>query len=239
MINWLVNQNNYSLLNNDIHLVKVFIPTALTHYDYYWSLLSADEQERALRYRFEKDRNQSVISRGILRELTSRYLALDPKQIIFSVTQHGKLFLENNSFEFNVSHSHEYILYSFTLNTAIGVDIEYAKDDIDFAGIAKRFFSAQEYADFATLSLAEQPLGFYNAWTRKEAYIKAIGEGLSHPLESFDVTLLPNQIAKITRIAVNPAELSEWTLQAFTPDKDYFAAFATKQKVNNVFTYCY
>jgi 4'-phosphopantetheinyl transferase len=223
-----------------IYLIKCFIPVVSKNYNTYWEILNKEEQARAKRFYFAKDRVQSVCARGILRQILARCLALSPADICLHATPHGKLFLakEDNiiSLEFNLSHAHECIVYALTLIHPVGIDVEYPKDNIDYNGIAERFFSPHEQDQLTQLSPEQKSLGFYSAWTRKEAYIKAIGEGLSHPLTAFDVTLIPGEEARLLRLEKDPDELLQWTLHDFSPFMGYFAAFATKQKIEQI---CY
>ena len=137
--------------------------------------------------------------------------------------------------QFNLSHSHEIIVYALTIGTPIGVDVEYPKHNIDYDGIAQRFFSINECRQLKALPVEDKKTAFYNAWTRKEAYIKAVGEGLSHPLDTFDVTLLPHEPARLTRLAKQPELLAEWTLEKFTPFPGYYGAYALMQKVKQTY----
>src|SRR5262245_24107771 len=126
-INWQNFPESIALNENEIHIVRVFIPEKINYYDYYWDHLNSEEKDRASRFRFDEDREQNVIARGILRKLLSFYLPIDPTEIEFTVTNHGKLYLakQQNSLQiqFNVSHSNQCIIYAVTLSDEIGVDV--------------------------------------------------------------------------------------------------------------------
>lgn len=233
---WLKLATKPVLTNQAIHIIRAFIPDEFKNYECYWQLLNAEEKDRANRYKFTKDKNQSVLSRGILRRVIATYIPVTAQEVVFSVTKHGKLSLSgiHDNLKFNVSHSEQCILLAFTYKDEIGVDVEYPKNNVDFIGLAKRFFSATEYQELLKLSESERYIGFYNAWTRKEAYIKALGEGLSHPLDSFDVALLPNANIEILRIAQPEHEVKNWSLFAFEPYAEYFAACAIRRKINTI-----
>lgn len=239
-IQWQVWPEKIQLRKQHVYLIRCLIPIVATHYNQYWQSLNREEQARAKRFYFAKDRIQSVCARGILRQILARCLAASPVDICLQTTTYGKIFLPEKdnsiSLEFNLSHTHDCIVYALTLTHPIGIDVEYPKDNIDYTGIAERFFSPLEQHQLAQLSSEQKYKGFYNAWTRKEAYIKAIGEGLSHPLTAFDVSLMPGEEARLLRLEKEPNELAQWTLQDFSPFPDYFAAFATKQWVDEI---CY
>lgn len=237
--NWLPMVGNIILQSDEIQLLRVHTPAVISRYNDFWQILSNEERERASRFYFAKDREQSVCARAILRLILAPLLNLDASKITFNTTKYGKLYLPHDintqSIQFNLSHSHEIIVYALTLHTLIGVDVEYPKHNIDYDGIAKRFFSSNECKQLKALLENEKQMAFYNAWTRKEAYIKAIGEGLSHPLDTFDVTLLPHEPARLTRLAKQPELLAEWTLDKFTPFHGYYGAYALRQKVKQTY----
>jgi len=191
----------------------------------FWHILSAAEQERAAKFYFEKDRQAFVVGRGMLRLLLGRYLALDPRAVAFEYGEFGKPTLGSaTELQFNVSHSQGKMLLGFCWETAVGVDIEQIRTYQAMSDIAHRYFSAVEYAQFLTVSPEQVPEAFFNCWTRKEAYIKAIGEGLSCPLDEFDVSLLPGEPARLIRIRGSEAAAAAWTLFSFTPFAGYRGA---------------
>lgn len=186
-----------------------------------WQLLSEDEEARAQRFRLELHRQRFVVGRSILRVLLGRYLHTAPESIAFSYAPNGKPFLvpQNSvqSVEFNVSHSQEMALYAFVRRQAIGVDIEYVRAFPDMHTIVNRFFSLQEQKLFHSLPASRQTAAFFAAWTRKEAYLKACGEGLSLPLSQFEVSLEPDETAQVLAIDGNRDEAAQWFLQDILP----------------------
>ena len=133
-----------------------------------------------------------------------------------------------DSINFNVSHAHGFIVFAFTRNREIGIDIERIRPEAAHDGVAERFFSAQEVKVLRSLPLHAQPQAFFNCWTRKEAYIKARGEGLSIPLNQFDVSLIPGESAKLIESRVDPDDAQKWTLQALPMGTQYAAALAVE-----------
>lgn len=228
--------------NNHIHIWHFsFAPHHKA--DRYWNVLTKDEKERADRFYFDKDRMAWLFSRGILRTILSQYLGIKPDAIRFQYTSYGKPFLDPlqnpAGLHFNVSHTHHCILYAFTKNIDIGIDVEYLKSDIDHQGIAKNFFSPYEYQLLTNANHEQQNTLFYKIWTCKEAFIKAIGQGLSYPLADFDVAVQENEPAKVLNIKGEPHEANQWTLHSFTPADRYIAAIATRQPVQQITYYGY
>ena len=184
----------------------------------YSAVLSAEERSRAGQFRFERDRRRYTARRGILRELIGSYLACDPAAVAFVHNAYGKPALAQGDLRFNLSHSHGVALYAFCQGADVGCDIE--RRDAKFAAeqIPERFFSREEVRVLRSLPVHEQTQGFFNCWTRKEAYIKAVGRGLSIDLDSFDVSLAPDEPAALRR------GCEGWSVQSFAPMPGFQAA---------------
>lgn len=196
-------------------------------------ILSADEQARAERFYFEKDRAHFIVARGLLRVILSRYLDIEPSQLRFCYSPCGKPSLVATSDQrtlcFNVSHSCGLALYAVTRGRKIGIDLERIRTDFACEQIAERFFSSREKAMLRALSAKKvKHKAFFNCWTRKEAYIKARGEGLSLPLDQFDVSLAPGEPATLLNTRGDPLEASRWSLQELFPGPGYVAALAVE-----------
>lgn len=192
--------------------------------------LSPDEIDRSVRFHFQKDREQFIAARGGLRDILSRYLTVSPAQLQFNYSPYGKPALGGESvtsgLSFNLSHSHQLALVAVTRGCAVGVDLEWMRSELADEQIARRFFSKVEVQ-----SLLEQPLllqkeAFFTCWTRKEAYIKARGEGLSLPLDQFDVALIPGEPARLLATRPDPHEAERWSLFHLAPGPGYVAALA-------------
>jgi 4'-phosphopantetheinyl transferase len=195
-----------------------------------WQLLSRDERERAGKFRYAKHRQHYVVARASLRRLLAERLRIAPTAIEFVETKHGKPRLAPvhgaADVEFNLSHSGILALYAFTRGRAVGVDIELIREVPDIDGLAERFFSVAETALLRAVPVDRRSLAFLACWTRKEAFIKALGLGLSCPLDAFDVTIDPDAPARITRIEGRIDTVANWTMQGFTPYHGYIAAVA-------------
>lgn len=159
--------NGLDLESNTVDVWCVHLPIEVKFHEQFKSTLSADELEHAAKFRFEKDQNQFIASRGGLRNILSQYLNIFPQNFMFSYTEYKKPFLADSGINFNVSHSGEYIIYAMTRGGAIGIDIEKINLDMDFISMAKIMFSENEYRDFLLLTQEEQPLAFYRLWTKK------------------------------------------------------------------------
>jgi 4'-phosphopantetheinyl transferase len=193
--------------------------------------LSPDESARAARFHFERDQRHFTVGRGILRNLLAGYLSLPPAALAFTYGPQNKPTLATSlsvDLRFNLSHSHGQALFAFTIGREIGVDLEAIRRLDDAAAIARRFFSAQEYTTLMSLPTGQQPEGFFNCWTRKEAYIKALGQGLSHPLNAFDVSLKPGEPAALLAVRGDPHEVARWSMLALTPVAGYVAALVVE-----------
>ena len=194
--------------------------------------LAADERARAERYYFDRDREHFIVARGVLRAILGRTLNRAPESLSFCYGSHGKPALAGESdgatIRFNVSHSHGIALYAVTRGRELGVDLEHIRFDLEVAEIAERFFSRREIAMLRTLPTELQCQAFFHCWTRKEAYIKARGEGLSLPLDQFDVSLIPGEPAALLGTHPDPSEASRWSVQELFPAPGYAAALAVR-----------
>jgi len=192
--------------------------------------LTADECQRAERYVFEKDRTHFVVARGLLRVLLGRYLRQEPQHLRFTYGLHGKPALATDmgrvALRFNVSHSHGLALYAITCGREIGVDVERIRPAVVQEKVAERFFSPREVTVLRALPTPLQAPAFFACWTRKEAYIKAKGDGLSLPLDQFDVSLAPGEPAALLHTTWDPQEAACWALQDLAPAPGYRAAVA-------------
>jgi 4'-phosphopantetheinyl transferase len=195
-------------------------------------LLSPDERERAERFHFHKHREHFMVARGVLRTILGCYLRVEPSQLRFAYSAYGKPALDeipdHQTLRFNLSHSRELALYAFTREREIGLDLEYRREDFASEQIAERFFSAREVEMLRALPSKSRTEGFFNCWTRKEAYIKAVGLGLSLQLDRFDVSLSPFEPAALLRISDDEMEAARWSLRDLRPAKGYSAALAVK-----------
>lgn len=198
-------------------------------------ILSSDEKERANRFRFDHLQKSFVVARGALRVLLGRYLGVSPASVQFIYGAAGKPGLtEPVSLQFNASHSGGLAVFAFTAGCEIGVDVEQIRPMPDMQNIADRFFCAEEAAELMTLSGNQRTHAFFLCWTRKEAYIKATGEGLSAPLDEFRVTLQPGHSARFIHL---PQGETGWKLHDLQLASNYTAALAYCDTERQVVTF--
>jgi 4'-phosphopantetheinyl transferase len=214
----------------DVHVLSASLDQAGRRLQALAGLLSPDETRRAARYHFARDRDRFITARGLLRSILAPYLGVPPEGIEFRYGPQGKprvvSQITSADLRFNVSHSNALALYAICRGRDLGVDVERVKPLSDADHIAERFFSAREGATLRALPEGERQRAFFACWTRKEAYIKATGDGLSRPLDEFDVSLGPGCPARLERVAGAPEEAARWSLAALEPAEGYEAALA-------------
>ena len=192
--------------------------------------LSRDERERADRFYFERDRRRFVCARGVLRNLLADYQDDDPAMLTFRYGSHGKPELDmgcGRPIAFNVSHSGELALLAFSRRGDVGVDVEQFRYMSDRDDIACRFFARGEVARLRALPLVEHEAAFFRCWTRKEAYVKAVGDGLARPLDAFEVTFASDEPGRLT-IRADERESRRWALRGLEVAPRYAAALVTE-----------
>lgn len=191
-------------------------------------VLSKRERERANRFIFQRDRDRFIVARAGLRRLLASRLDLPAEAIEFEYGAHGKPALAHksgpNDLRFNVSHSENVAIYAFADGRAVGVDIEAVREIQDRDDIATHCFSANENKAYLLLGSDERSQAFFNGWTRKEAFIKATGDGMHRPLDSFDVSLRPDEPARILRVGERNGEDCGWLLYSFSPLQGFVSA---------------
>ncbi len=193
--------------------------------------LCQSEQERAARFHFQADYDRYVAARAFLRLQLGAFLDCDPRSLLFQYTSHGKPFIEKCGIEFNVSHSGDWVLFAFTRSTEIGVDIEHIRPMPDMRDVAKQNFAAPEFARWEATPEQDRTEAFYRCWTRKESFIKAIGEGLSCPLDSFEVAFGLGEPARLTSVNGDEALAAKWWV-ADLPGFAGYAAAVTARPAN-------
>lgn len=193
-------------------------------------LLSPEEHARAARFIYEADRLRYIVGRSMLRSVLGRYLALDPRAIRIGYGSHGKPELaEPSHLRFNLAHSANLVLYAFTLNAALGIDVECIRGDIEGTLIAEQFFTPTECAALRALPENEQLEAFFRCWTRKEAFVKANGLGLSFDLDEFEVSLKADEPSALLSVRGDAACASRWTMHSFLPADGFVATVAVNE----------
>jgi 4'-phosphopantetheinyl transferase len=213
---------------NEVHVWRTTLDQTPSQTQRFLDTLAADEQARARRFYFARDREHFIVARGVLRAILGCYLDRAPECLSFCYGLRGKPALVGDSDEdairFSVSHSHGVALYAITRGREVGIDLERIRFDLAVVEIAERFFSRREVAMLRSLPIELQRQAFFRCWTGKEAYIKARGEGLSLSLDQFDLSPAPGETDAVLGTHRDPSEASDWSLRELAAGSGYAAA---------------
>ncbi len=190
------------------------------------AVLSPAERERADKFAFPHLRERYVAAHAVLRRLLGDYLRVEPASFRFEIAVRGKPSLPGLPLHFNLSHTNDQGLLAVTRVAEVGVDIECLDRKLDRAGIAERFFSRAEADELASLPEEEQVEAFGNLWTRKEAWLKATGIGISEGLNQVEFNCRPGEPARLLRLSGHPDD--SWQVRAFRPLPDHVGAVAVR-----------
>lgn len=231
MFQWAPLPSQLECKHGHIYLIGMSYDTDLDTIEYQ-HILSADEKEKASKFKFQIHRDRYVFFHACLRDILARYLNCSPNMLVFHKDLHGKPYLDKNHIQFNLSHSENEAILGITNAVEIGVDIEKINLEKNYDDIARRFFSRSEYAYLEQLSGKEKMDTFFQLWTHKEAFVKATGRGLSQQLKSFSIGLAPSKL-----ITASQYDSTEWTIQPFLWKPGFMSAFATRQTMPEVIYY--
>jgi len=220
------------LPENEVQVWRVDLEAVRAEEPRWQRLLSSDESMRAARFHFPVDRQSFVAARALLRTILAGYLTADPKGLSFSYSKKEKPSLgpdqADSGVTFNVSHSGGIALLAFARRREIGIDVEQVRRDFDVEAIAKRFFSTQEQEQLVVLPKEKRFEAFFRCWTRKEAYIKATGDGLSLPLDQFDVSIVEDDSDALLCTRQDNSEAALWHLRDIPAGAGYVAALCVR-----------
>jgi 4'-phosphopantetheinyl transferase len=220
------------LKNDEVHVWRASLDAGIAYEKNLACCLSEDERRQSERFHFQLDREHFIAARSLLRNILGLYLKVEPRKLRFCYGPKGKPLLTREfgegSVRFNLSHSHGIALYALTQGREIGIDIEYIRPHFADRQVAERFYSPNEVATLNALPTRMQSEAFFACWTRKEAYIKAKGKGLTIPLNSFDVSLAPGQKTALLRVEGDCQEASRWSLIDLYPEDGYAATLAVE-----------
>ncbi len=227
---WPLPPEELALDVNDVHVWAVCLDATAKIVSHGVSILATDEKERAARFRFEKHRNRFVVGRAVLRSLVGRYLNCPPERLQFVYGCNGKPGLAEQfagkGVQFNLAHSESIALIALTRLGPIGVDVEQIRPMTDADDLVARFFSPREHALFRELSADRKSIAFFNLWTRKEAWLKATGEGIAHSLNQVEVNFLPDEPASLLALPESLGSTDAWTLRELRPADSFIGAVA-------------
>ncbi len=222
------------LAENEVHIWQLKLPQQDNLILQSFGLLSGDEIIRAGKYKFSEDHNNFIASRGVLRIIIGKYLDVQPENIKFSYTSYGKPFLSITEYpiglNFNLSDTKGLVLYAFTLINEIGIDVEHLHEIKDMEAVAARFFSVNEVQRLKQVALEKRDDAFLSCWTLKEAYIKAIGEGLSCPLDQFEMAFNEEEMPALLLAKWDKNEKERWKMYRVQSPEGYIASMAVEGK---------
>jgi 4'-phosphopantetheinyl transferase len=221
-----------SLRDGSVHVWRAPLELTPIVLQTMWDTLAPDEIERARRFHFERHRHRFIAGRGILRALLSRYLDRPAGEIAFTYGPYGKPAVSDDAshgVRFNMAHSGTLVLVAVTRARQVGIDVEQRAHHADHLELARRFFAPGEIAELCALPPHDQPDGFLNCWTRKEAYLKARGDGLSLPLDSFTVSLRPGTDAALLWTKDGEQERARWDLRAVPAGAQWIGALVVER----------
>jgi 4'-phosphopantetheinyl transferase len=221
------------LLETEVHVWRASLGLPSYSVERLSTYLSPEESGRAARFVRASDRERFMVARGILRELLGGYLHRPPASLLIETAARGKPSLcidgARSPLHFNLSHSHGLALYAFALGRELGIDVERIRPEVAQEGIEERYFSAQELRELRALPKEKRSDAFFLCWTRKEAYIKARGEGLYIPLDSFDVSLTPGEPARL-----NSQDKERWAIYSIPPQAAFAGALVVEGETSNL-----
>lgn len=231
-------RNKTVIADKEIHIWKTKVSENLSNIGYYWHLLSKDEQLHANEFYHIKDRNRYIIARALMRELVANYNSIKtPKDIIFEYTDYGKPYLPkkyivNDIVSFNIAHSVDTIVYAFSKNTDVGIDIEFINKNFNVSDIVEYCCTEEERSNLLKLFNYSKYDYFYKLWAIKESFIKAIGKGLSYDLKRINVTL--DQDKSISLIDMVNKDVMHWEALMFFAYNGYSSAITVRKPIEKV-----
>lgn len=227
----MASERSITLGRNQVHVWQASLTLPDRAWRDLWALLDKNERAQADRYHSERDRQRYSIAHGILRRLLSRYVAVPPTDIRFLVGAHGKPDLAQSSgdraLRFNIAHSGELALFAFAEDREVGVDVEVINSRAADPAIAERFFAPAEWRRIVAQPPADRPLMFARFWTLKEAYLKALGIGLTQPLNGFEISLDGDVPSLVSAMGAEDTK-SSWTLSELSVGPQYAAALCVE-----------
>lgn len=230
--------SDLELRDDEIHIWFSYLDKTINELYHFSQMLSIDERMRMGRFHRDEDKKRFIVRHGILRKIFGGYIGVEPNDLQFYYDKKGKPSLLENlgrgSVQFNLSHSNGVAIFAFTRNHDIGVDIEYIREIPEMDKIVRRFFSEKENEAFRLLPDSQKRAAFFKGWTSKEAFVKALGDGLTRPLYNFDVSLSPNKSGELLKIDGDSNEAHQWSIQYLEPLPDFACAFAIRSKFFNV-----
>lgn len=229
---WSPPPNPPTLNDHEVHVWRAALDVSSAQAEGLRQTLSADEAARSDRFYLQRDRERYAVTHAALRDILGRYAGIEPRQLRFDAGPYGKPYLRQDRpsaiLNFSLSHSHELALIAVSHGREVGVDIEFIHPEVAELQLAERFFSPAEAAGLRSLPGCVQKTAFFEAWTCKEAYLKATGRGFSLPLDQFVISVNPEEPTSLLETRWDPDEASRWSLARLAPWPGYAAAVAVQ-----------
>lgn len=217
---------------NQVHIWSVELDALASKLHHLRTFLSGDELEKSARFRFDRHRNRYVAAHGWMRNVLGRYVSLPPTRLQFDSGPKGKPFLigdaNSRALQFNMAHSETMALLAISPTARVGVDVERVRPMPDADELVSRFFSRREADQFRDVPADRKGEAFFNLWTRKEAWLKATGEGIAHLLAQVEVAFLPSEPARLLELPKEYETATGWSLSSFSPAPGYIGAMAVE-----------
>ncbi|HLX69138.1 MAG TPA: 4'-phosphopantetheinyl transferase superfamily protein [Verrucomicrobiae bacterium] len=233
-IEWPKHSGDLQLARDEIHVWAAPLGVEADPRAAFARTLSPDETARAQRFKFEKHRNRFIAGRGVLREILTRYLQIKPEELRFDYSANGKpgfaAGVESGGIHFNLAHSEDLALIAVTRIGPVGVDVECVREMKDMDELVERFFSVRENERFQRVAASEKAAAFFNLWTRKEALLKATGEGITRSLSLVEVSFLAGEPARLVAVAGDVEKAKEWSLKELAPAAGFVGALAVRNE---------
>jgi 4'-phosphopantetheinyl transferase len=240
-IKWESAPIEYTIGSNRVHVWRACYYPAIVANKEFVSSLCEEEIETARRFIRQADRNRYIFAHSLLRSILSTYVGCRPGQLVFESIEHRKPILRSpkfgNGIQFSLSHSKDMVLLAITRGVAVGVDIEYMRKIPEVHQIVKSNFSAEEQKFLDSLPPSEFEEGFYACWTSKEAYLKGIGKGLSHPLENFSILFSNLEADGFIDVQDNSGHNCSWKIIRLAPGPGYSGALAVEDQISGLETF--
>lgn len=229
---WILPKFPMELPNDDVHIWRLNLEQPDLYYLKFASVLSKKERIRAASFRFNRNRKQFIVGRSVLRIILSFYLDIKPTHLEFKYGLFGKPYIDDRCFkgriQFNLTHSHELAIYVVANRRRVGVDLEHIKNILDFKRIVTRILSKQEDSIFKKQPKSQQLRTFFDCWTIREAYSKAIGTGLTKVSNQLNFSAILKELACILNTRGHVKRVSNWSICSFTPAPNYTAALVVE-----------
>ena len=237
-ITWPVSPGNPPLAGNEIHVWATTLAVAPPLIGKFESILAPDELARANRFKFPSLRNRYIAGRGALRSILAQYLEMNPAALRFQYLENGKPVFADASagmgFHFNLAHTSDLALVAVTRIGPVGADVESVRPIKNVDELVARFFSKREDELFRRVATEQKPAAFFNLWTRKEALLKATGEGITRSLSLVEVSFLPGEPARLLAISGDAKAAGAWVLKEFSPAEGFAGAIAINCETSNI-----